>query len=89
MASSQELLAGGIGLLVFTFVDLLMYVVGNAILGPIVALVNKAHITPLLGMSENTYTLYLLWGFLIFFELMAIFAFMYIIGRRQVSQEYL
>jgi hypothetical protein len=85
MASSGEMLAGVMGLLVFTFVDLLMYFLGNSILGPIVAIVNQQKITPLLGMADNTYTLYLLWGFLLLFEVMAILAFVYIVGRRQVS----
>jgi len=85
MASSAEMLAGVMGILVFTFVDLLMYFIGNAVLGPVVAIVNKQNITPLLGMMDNTYTLYLLWAFLLLFEIMAIIAFVYIVGRRQVS----
>ena len=89
MASSQELLAGVIGVMVFTFVDMLMYVLSNAILGPLVAIVNKQHITPLLGMAENTYTIYLIWGFLFMFEIGCILAFIYIVGRRQVSQVYI
>ena len=89
MASSQELLAGVIGVMVFTFVDMLLYVLSNAILGPLVAIVNQQHITPLLGMAENTYTIYLIWGFLGLFEIGCILAFIYIVGRRQVSQVYL
>ena len=89
MASSQELLAGVIGVMVFTFVDMLLYVLSNAILGPLVAIVNQQHITPLLGMAENTYTIYLIWGFLFMFEIGCILAFIYIVGRRQVSQVYL
>ena len=85
MASSAEMLAGAMALIVFTFIDLLMYVLGNAILGPLVNIVNQFNITPLLGMAENTYTLYLLWAFLLLFEVMAIVAFAYIVGRRQIS----
>jgi hypothetical protein len=90
MASSAEMLAGAMGLLVCTFVDLLLYLVGNAILAPLTKLVNEAHITPLLGMAENTYVPYVLWAFLLLFEFGAIASFVYIVGRRQLSQtEYL
>jgi hypothetical protein len=85
MASSAEMLAGSMALLVCTFVDILLYFVGNAILGPIIQLVNKWHISPLLGMSDNTYTLYVFWAFLLIFEIAAIVAFVYIVGRRQIS----
>ena len=90
MASSGEILAGATALIVFTFVDMILYLIGNSILGPLVQIVNTFHVTPLLGMAENTYTLYLLWAFLLLFEVMAIISFAYIIGRRQVStQEYI
>ena len=85
MASSAEMLAGSMALLAFTFVDAALYLVGNAILGPLIKIVNEAHITPLLGMADNTYTIYLVWAFLLLFEIGAIIAFAYIAGRRQVS----
>lgn len=85
MASSGEMLAGGIALLICTFVDLLLYFIGNSILGPIVQIINTYKITPLLGMSDNTYVIYLLWAFLLLFEIMAIISFVAIIARRQTS----
>lgn len=85
MASSLEMLSGIMALLTFTFVDLILYLIGNAILAPLVQIVNQFHITPLLGMAENSYTMYVLWAFLLLFEIMAIIAFVYIIGRRQAS----
>lgn len=85
MATAAEMLAGSMALLVCTFVDILLYLVGNAILGPLIQIVNTYHITPLLGMADNTYTLYVLWAFLLLFEVMAIIAFAYIVGRSQVS----
>ena len=85
MASSAEVMAGAMALMVCTIVDLLLYLVGNAILGPLVNIVNQFHITPLLGMSDNTYFIYTLWAFLLLFEIMAIVSFIYIVGRRQVS----
>lgn len=85
MASSAEMLAGAMGLLICTFVDLLLYLVGNSILGPLVKLVNEHHITPLLGMAENSYFIYTLWAFLLLMEIGAIFSFVYIVGRRQLS----
>ena len=90
MASSGEILGGAVALIIFTFVDMLLYLVGNAILGPLMQIVNQLHITPLLGMAENTYVVYLLWAFLLLFEVIAIISFVYILGRRQVStQEYI
>ena len=88
MASSAEMLAGGLGLLVFTFVDAILYVVGSAIYGPLIKLFNEAKITPLLGFSDSSYIPYLFWAFLLLFEIMAIVAFVYIVGRRQVSGVY-
>ena len=85
MATAAEMLAGSMALLVCTFVDILLYLVGNAILGPLIQIVNTYQITPLLGMADNTYTLYVLWAFLLLFEVMAIIAFAYIVGRSQVS----
>ena len=88
MASSAEMLAGGMGLLVFTFVDIILYVVGSAIYGPLIKLFNEAKITPLLGFADSSYIPYLFWAFLLLFEIMAIVAFVYIVGRRQVSGVY-
>lgn len=85
MASTAEILAGAMALLVCTFVDLLLYYVGSAILGPIIQIINQFKITPLLGMSDNTYVIYVLWAFLLLFEIAAIIAFVFIVGRRQVS----
>lgn len=85
MASSAEMMAGAMGLLVCTFIDALLYVVGNAILGPLTAIVNSYHITPLLGMAENSYVPYILWAALLLFEIGAILSFVYIVGRRQLS----
>jgi hypothetical protein len=85
MASSAEMLAGAKAILVFTFVDIILYVVSNAIMGPLIQIVNQFKITPLLGMADNTYTIYLIWAFLLLFEIMAIIAFVYIVARRQVS----
>lgn len=85
MASTSEVLAGAMALLICTFVDLLLYYMGSAILGPIVQIINQYKITPLLGMSDNTYVIYVLWAFLLLFEIAAIIAFAFIVGRRQVS----
>jgi hypothetical protein len=85
MASSAEMLAGAMGLLVFTFVDAILYVISNAIMAPFIKIFNEYKITPLLGFSDNSYIPYLLWAFLLLFEICAIFAFVYIVGRRQVS----
>ena len=85
MASSAEMLAGSMGLLVFTIVDAIIYLIGNAIYGPLIQIFNQQKITPLLGFSDASYIPYLLWAFLLMFEVMAIIAFVYIVGRRQVS----
>lgn len=90
MASSAEMLAGVIALIVWTFIEYVLYIMGSAILGPLINIVNQFKITPLLGMSDNTYIFYVYFGMLLIFEIMAIVAFFYIIMRRQVSgTEYL
>lgn len=85
MASTAEVLVGAMALLVCTFVDIVLYYVGSAILGPIINILNQYKITPLLGLSDNTYVVYVLWAFLLLFEIAAIIAFIFILGRRQVS----
>ena len=63
---------------------------GSAIIGPLINIVNQFKITPLLGMSDNSYIFYIFYGMLLIFEIMAIIAFGYIVMRRQVSgTEYL
>lgn len=85
MASSAEMLAGAIALIVWTFIEYVLYIMGSAILGPLINIVNQFKITPLLGMSDNTYIFYIFYGMLAIFEIMAIIAFGYIVMRRQVS----
>ena len=41
MATAAEMLAGSMALLVCTFVDILLYLVGNAILGLLIQIVNS------------------------------------------------
>lgn len=85
MASSAEMLSASMGILIFTFIDLLLYLVGNSILGPLTNLVNQFQITPLLGMAENTYIVYAFWAFLLLFEIGAIAAFVFVVGRKSVG----
>lgn len=90
MASSAEMLAGAIALIVWTFIEYVLYIMGSAIIGPLINIVNQFKITPLLGMSDNSYIFYIYYGALLIFEIMAIIAFGYIVMRRQVSgTEYL
>ncbi len=90
MASSAEMLAGAIALIVWSFIEYVLYIMGSAILGPMINIVNQFKITPLLGMSDNSYIFYVYYGCLLIFEIMAIIAFGYIVMRRQVSgTEYL
>ena len=90
MASSAEMLAGAIALIVWSFIEYNLYIMGSAILGPLINIVNTFKITPLLGMSDNSYIFYVYFGVLLIFEIMAIIAFGYIVMRRQVSgTEYL
>ena len=84
------MLAASMGILICTFIDLLLYFIGNSILAPLVALVNTYKITPLLGMEQNSYVPYVLFAFLLIFEVMVIGAYVYVVGRRQISgSEYL
>ena len=79
------MLAGGMALLVFSLIDVLLYIISNAILPLLVKIVDQTHITPLLGMADNTYVIYLIFGMLGLFEIAAVIAVMYIVGRRQIS----
>lgn len=72
-------------LLVFTIVDAILYLIGNAIYGPFIKIFNAQKITPLLGFSDASYVPYLLWAFLLLFEFASTVAFVYIVMRRQVS----
>ena len=83
MASSKEMLMGGVGLLAFTVIDLSLYIVGSTIYGPLIKLFK---ITPLIGFVDSSYIPYLLWASLLLFEIVAIWLFVYIFGRRQAYE---
>ncbi len=89
MASSAEMLAGSLGLLVFTFCDLLLYLAANSIMAPFAQIFGMFKIDKL-SISEVGFVWYLPWVFLLLFELGAIMSFIYVVGRRQISgSEYL
>lgn len=85
MASSIEMLTAVIALLIWSFVEYVLYVLGSAILGVIIPIIDTFKITPLLGMSDNTYIFYIYFGFLLVFEIAAIIATGYVVMRKQVS----
>ena len=87
MATSGEILVGGILLLTNTFIIIVSYFVGNAILAPLLDVASRFPIHPALQESiwENSYIYPAYFGFLLIFELILIVSFVYILGRRQVT----
>ena len=83
MELSKEMKLGGIGLLAFTVIDLSLYIVGSTIYGPLIKLFK---ITPLLGIVDSSYIPYLLWAVMLLAEIVAIWLFVYIVGRRQAYE---
>ena len=87
MATSAEISVAGIALLVNTFAIIVMYFIGNAILGPILAFASKFPIHPSLQQSmwETSYIYPAFFGLLFVFEIVIIISFVYMLGRRQVT----
>ena len=85
MASSYEILAGGIAFVTFTIVDVLFYFVGNALLKPIIDIIDRTPISPLLQFGDVAWVVYAVWAFLLIFEVMAAVAFVAIVARRQTN----
>ena len=87
MATSAEISVAGIALLVNTFAIIIMYFVGNAVLGPILAFASNFPIHPALreSMWETSYIYPTFFGFLLIFEIVIIISFVYMLGRRQVT----
>jgi len=87
MATTGEIMVGGMILLVNTFAIAVMYFVGNAVLGPILALVSTFPIADQLKASfwEITYIFPAFFALLLIFEVIIIISFVYILARRQVT----
>lgn len=87
MATTAEIMVGGIALLVNTVAITICYFVGNSILGPLLKLVSTLPIAPVLqeGMWELTYIFPAFFALLLIFEVIIIVSFVYILFRRQVT----
>lgn len=87
MATSAEITVAGIALLVNTFAIIVCFFVGNAVLGPLLDFASKFPIHPSLqaSMWETTYIYPTFFGMLLLFEIIVIIAFVYMLGRRQVT----
>ena len=87
MATTAEIMVGGIALFVNTIVIVVSYFVGNSVLAPILGLASKWNIHPLLlsSMWETSYLYSSFFTFLLVFEFILIVAFVIILARRQVS----
>lgn len=87
MATTVEVMAAGLILLVNTFAIIVSFFVGNAILGPILKVVSVFPIHPTLqsSMQEISYIPGSFFGLLLVFEVLSIVGFVYVLGRRQVT----
>ena len=87
MATTGEILTGGLILLVNTFAIAVCYFVGNSVLGPILDFVSKFPIAEPLKASfwEVTYIFPAFFALLLIFEIIIIISFVYILARRQVT----
>jgi hypothetical protein len=87
MATTGEIMTGGILLLVNTFCILVLYFIGNTVLGPILRLVSTFPIADQLKASfwEVTYIFPAFFALLLIFEVIIIISFVYILARRQVT----
>ena len=85
MASSYEILAGGIAFVTFTIVDAMFYFVGNALLRPLIDIIDRTPISPLLQFGDISWVVYVIWAFLLIFEIIAGLSFVAIVARRQTN----
>ena len=85
MAGTYEILAGGIAFVTFTIVDILFLFVGNALLKPLIEIIDRTPISPLLEFGEISWVVYAIWAFLLIFEIIAALSFVAIVARRQTN----
>lgn len=87
MATTGEIMTGGILLLVNTFCIVVCYFVSNTVLGPILQMISTFPIADQLKPSfwEITYIFPFIFGLLLIFQVIIIISFVYILARRQVT----
>lgn len=87
MATSAEIMIGGIVLLVDLFAATVLYYVTNVCLAPITNILTQFPIHPALqeGFWEITYVIPSIYGFILIYVIVIIISFAFILARRQVN----
>ena len=83
--STYVVLAGGIAFVAFTIVDILFYFVGNALLKPLIEIIDRTPISFLSEIGAMPWVIYAIWAFLLIFESIAILSFVAIVARSRCN----
>jgi|WetSurMetagenome_2_1015567.scaffolds.fasta_scaffold504120_2 hypothetical protein len=87
MATTMEMITGAMFLLSALFVDAVMLVIGNAVLGILENIIITTHFSPLIGIENATSIPGILWGIIAVYNVAALIAFGYIVARRQTMTQ--
>jgi drug/metabolite transporter (DMT)-like permease len=90
MATTFEVMLAGLALILNTIVLLVMYFVGNTILGPVYDFAGSyfAENPPIIPMTEISYMPSAIVGLLLILEVVFIISFAMVLGRRQTTGDW-
>jgi hypothetical protein len=89
MATTLEMFIAILALIVNTLVILIMFFLGNVILGPIIYRLEQIVIGPqVIPMTDMTYLIPSIWAILIIMEIICIISFAVVSARRTVIDDY-
>lgn len=89
MATTLEMFIAGIALTVNTFVILILFFLGNVVLGPIIYRLEQIVTGPqVIPMTDMSYIIPSIWAILICMEIICIIAFAVVSARRTVIDDY-
>ena len=86
MATSSEILGGFIAFVAFTIFDVMIYFASEAFLSPMIEIIDRTPLHPMLNFGDVSYVVPAIWAFLLICEIMAIVAFVFILGRRGTGE---
>ena len=89
MATTVEMFMAGLALSVNTFVILVLFFLGNVVLGPVIYRLEQLVTGPqVIPMWDMTYIIPSIWAILIIMEIICIIAFFVVSARRTVIDDY-
>ena len=89
MATTTEMFIAGTALIINTFVILILFFVGNVVIGPIVYRLEQIVTGPqVIPMGDMTYLMPAIWAILLIMEVICLISFFIVAGRRTVVDDF-